>query len=389
MKKNLMTRRQFLKMTGKGLAAAVFAGSLAQVSLPAAKAENEIVSVNSLVKGPKEMRVVFLERLSDKKSDAFYIACTDENGMELYLVDGGLATGKCSLELNTLRKEILKKAGLESEYKNKNYKLDIHLLISHFHSDHVRELSNGLIAHKYMRILSAYYPAPTVLDQSGVYDNSKNSDIDDRAGVLSTLTRCWPDAPQHEIGFGDTYVVDTNVGELKLFASDMDWGTEENAKYAEKVYYPDSPADRRTDMPVAVVNCNCLWMRFAYGGHSVLFTGDTMKKKEAVTDEPLDRFIAYYGSAALRSDIVKYPHHGLSRNPAAAPIARHLITDDEAACCILTGKGAGKTAGAAPGSHPGSFGMCCGLPGFCQKSRWQVCIPNRIMWYCGLCLCIF
>ncbi len=347
MKQHLLSRRQFLKVTGKGLAAAVFAGTLSRFEAPKAAAEEEIISVNSLVKGPKEMRVVFLERLSTKKSDAFYITCTDENGMELYLVDGGLATGKCSLELNNLRKEILKNAGLESENKNKNYKLDVHLLISHFHSDHVRELSNGLIAHKYMRILSAYYPAPTVLDQSGVYDNSKNSDIDDRASVLSTLARCWPDAEQHEIDFGNTYIVDTNIGELKLFASDMDWGTPENAKYAEDVYYPDNPADRRADMPVAVVNCNCLWMRFAFAGHSVLFTGDTMKKKAAVNDEPLDRFIAYYGGEALKSDIIKYPHHGLSRNPAAKPIRDHLITDHELACCILTGNKAGEKAGVA------------------------------------------
>lgn len=347
MKESMLTRRQFLKITGKGLAAAVFAGSLATFEAPRAAAEEEIISVNSLVKGPREMRVVFLERLSTKKSDAFYIICTDENGMELYLVDGGLATGKCMMELNSLRKEILKNAGLESENKNKNYKLDVNLLISHFHSDHIRELSNGLIANKFLRMLSAYYPAPTVLDQSGVYDNSKNSDIDDRKSVLSTLNRCWPDAEQHEIDFGNTYIVDTNIGELKLFASDLDWGTPENAKYAEDVYYPTDMAARRTDMPVAVVNCNCLWMRFAFAGHSVLFTGDTMKKKNDVNDEPLDRFIAYYGGEALKSDIIKYPHHGLSRNPAAKPIKEHLITDHAEACCILTGSKAGEKAGAA------------------------------------------
>ena len=132
MNKHLMTRREFLKVTGKGLAAAIFAGSVARFEAPRAAAEGEIISVNSLVKGKKEMRVVFLERLSTKKSDAFYIACTDENGMELYLVDGGLATGKCMMELNNLRKEILKNAGLESESKNKNYKLDVHLLISSY-----------------------------------------------------------------------------------------------------------------------------------------------------------------------------------------------------------------------------------------------------------------
>jgi len=341
------TRRQFMALTGKSLAALAFLGSGATIAAPKAHAQEEIISVNSLVKGAPEMRVVFLERLSTKKSDAFYIMCTNEEGMELYLVDGGLATGKCMMELNNLRKEILKQAGLESENKNKNYKLDVHLLISHFHSDHVRELSSGLISNKFLRMLSAYYPAPTVLDQSGVYDNTKNSDIDDRKSVLSTLSRSWPDAEQHEIGFGDTYAVPINVGELTLFASDMDWGTPENAAYAEQVYYPTDMAARRADMPVAVVNCNCLWMRFAFAGHSVLFTGDTMKKKTDIHDEPLDHFIAYYGGDALKSDIIKYPHHGLSRNPAAAPIKAHLITDHELACCILTGNKAGDSAGAA------------------------------------------
>ena len=342
-----ITRRQFLKWTGKGLAAAVLAGSGVMPVLPKAKAEDEMISVNSLVRGEKEMRVVFLERLSTKKSDAFYITVTDENGMDLYLVDGGLATGKCMLELANLRKEILKNAGLESEYKNKNYKLDIHLLISHFHTDHVRELTSGLIAHKYLRILSAYYPAATALDQSGVYDNNNNADLDNRPALLSELNRCWPQAEKHEMPFGTQKTVPLRVGEMQLFAASEDWGTPENAAYAEQLYYPTDMAARRSDMPTATVNSNCLWMRFVYGGASVLFTGDVMKKRADVTDEPLDRMITYYGEAALRSDIVKYPHHGLSRDPAAKPVRKSLITDHPIACCILTGNKAGEKAGKA------------------------------------------
>lgn len=340
-----LTRRQFVSLTGKSLAALAFWGSGAAVSASRAQAESGMISVNSLVTGAPEMRCVFLERLSTKKSDAFYVTTTDENGMELYLIDGGLATGKALLELLNLRKEILTKAGLQSEHKNDSYKLDVTLLISHFHSDHVRELSSGLIASRYLRINAVYMPAATALDQSGVYENGNNSDLDNRPSVLSALEKYQPQAETHVVEFGDVRAVPLNVGELTLYASPVDWGTSEYAEKVGKLYYAGNAAKRRTDTPVAVLNANCLWMRFSFAGHSILFTGDVMKKLETGNAEALDLFVQEYGEA-LRSDVVKFPHHGLSRDKACRPVRDSLMTNDEMAACVLTGNGAAEKIGA-------------------------------------------
>ena len=75
----------------------------------------------------------------------------------------------------------------------------------------------------------------------------------------------------------------------------------------------------------------------------MLFTGDIMKKKSDREDEPMDRMIAHYGAETLRSDIVKYPHHGISRNPAAKPVSQLLLK--EGGVVVLTTKGAREKAG--------------------------------------------
>ena len=52
--------------------------------------------------------------------------------------------------------------------------------------------------------------------------------------------------------------------------------------------------------------------------------------------EALDLFIARYGEE-LRSDIVKFPHHGRGRDAACKPCKAHLMTSDPLAACILSG----------------------------------------------------
>ena len=114
--------------------------------------------------------------------------------------------------------------------------------------------------------------------------------------------------------------------------------------YIKNVYYPgQADKDIRADLPVAVVNANSMWLRVELGGSSALFTGDIMKKKSDREDEPMDRMIAHYGAETLRSDIVKYPHHGISRNPAAKPVSQLLLK--EGGVVVLTTKGAREKAG--------------------------------------------
>ena len=123
----------------------------------------------------------------------------------------------------------------------------------------------------------------------------------------------------------------------------QDWGEGEALKYIEDVYYGTATAaKRKADVPVAVVNANSMWIRLTLGDSSALFTGDIMKKKNR-SDEPFDRMIDAYGES-LRSNVVKYPHHGVSRNPAAVGVAQRLMAKDGVA--VLTTKGARDASGA-------------------------------------------
>ena len=77
-----------------------------------------------------------------------------------------------------------------------------------------------------------------------------------------------------------------------------------------------------------------------------LFTGDTEKRIDGRSDEAMDEMIARYGSD-LRADVIKYPHHGQSRNAAAKVIRDRLITEKAERMCILTAADAAAQAGTA------------------------------------------
>lgn len=157
------------------------------------------------------------------------------------------------------------------------------------------------------------------------------------------MKRYAPQAAVRVLDYGETLQIPLACGTATLYAPLQDWGAGEALAYIEDVYYSTATAaKRKSDVPVAVVNANSMWARIALGGSSALFTGDIMKKKTR-GDEPFDRMIAAYGEE-LRSDVVKYPHHGISRNPAAAGVAQQLLAQNGVA--VLTTKGARDASGA-------------------------------------------
>lgn len=330
------TRREFVKTCGKGIFSAFFLGAAVKVGLPLSLAEGGNKSVNSLVTGDKEMRCVFIKRRNVKKSDAFYLMNIDETGFELFLIDGGADTGRCQEELLALRSEILTQAGLADEINNTRYKLELTLLISHFHGDHVKELfSNLLPDNKHFTVRAAYYPACTCLPMDGTYNNSNIGDFKLRPKVIQALNTYHKQAQQIEVPFGEKMDVETKFGSLCLYGASEDWGTEENVQRVSALYYPTAQ-EMYEEVSTAVLNSNSMWVRAAFGGSSVLFTGDTMKKCADDHDEGLERMIAYYGEE-LRSNIIKFPHHGQSRNPACPLVKAHLLSQEGETCCILTG----------------------------------------------------
>jgi len=345
--KEKLSRREFLCLTGKGLATLAFAGAALKFGAPGALASGKL-SVNELVSGDDEMRIVFLKRVDENKSDAFYIMSTTKAGMELILVDGGRANRHCRNELLELRREILTRAGLQDEIDKSTYLLHVTAIISHFHGDHVNELMENIVPYSHkIRLDALYYPAATALPRKGEYNNNANDDIMKRYKLLESVKVQYARyCEKHEIPFGETLDVPTKLGQLRLYASPVDWGAGEYLKWMHDYHFAAKPQNIYGGMGTEVLNGNCLWARMAYAGHSVLFTGDTNKKFADRTDEAYDLFIQKYG-VELRSDIVKFPHHGRGRDAAAQPTKDYLLTDAPEAACILSGVDGPELAGAA------------------------------------------
>lgn len=295
----------------------------------------KIISVNALGGGAPAARCTFVAHPAEKKSDGFVLQFIDPTGMDVFAVDGGLSLGDTLNALLALRRDILKKAGLEKETGNRHYKLEVSLLVSHYHVDHVNELVSNIIPmRRFLQIRHVYSPSVTALCGSTECNQARNGDVTNRPRVLQAM-RCYqPGFTEHCLPFGQTLDVKVRGGEMRLFAPDCDWGAPEKAALLIEQYMKnDSPSK---ESPVKAVNNNSMWIRLSCAGHSLLLTGDTTKRLTDRSDEAVDTMIARYGEQ-LRSDIVKYPHHGVKREGCAGPIEEHLLRRGPDACVVLTG----------------------------------------------------
>lgn len=297
----------------------------------------KVISVNQFAKGEEQVKCTFLAHPKETKSDGFILQYVTGAGTQVFTVDGGLSLGDMQKALLNLRRRMLEEAGLAAEVDNRRYKLDISLLISHFHIDHVNELISHVIPlRKFIRVQAIYHAADTAMSQDARFNQLKNGDHTNRPRVMRAL-RCYqPGFEDVELSYGETMEVKTITGKLTLFAPSTDWGTMENARLLEETYYQGSPNALFDRTPVGIGNNNSLWMKAEYAGHSMLFTGDVMKRKTDRFDEAVDHMIGCYGEK-LRSDVIKHPHHGVKREGAYLSIRDHLITQDENALVVLTG----------------------------------------------------
>ena len=283
--KKEFSRREFLALTGKGLVSLAFAGAALKFGIPQALAADSSIPVNQLVTGENEMRVVFLKRIDKNKSDAFYILNTTPQGLEVFLIDGGRSNKHCRDELLDLRADILTRAGLAEEINKSGHVLEIKVILSHFHGDHVNELLDNIAKiSPRIRLTGLYFPAATALTRDGTYNNDANDDLLKRYKVLTTVNTFHRKyCPQYEVPFGETMDVPSLLGNIRLYASPVDWGAGEYVKWMEDYHFAAKPQNIHSGMATEVINGNCLWMRVEYAGHSVLFTGDTNKSLRTET----------------------------------------------------------------------------------------------------------
>lgn len=292
--------------------------------------------INTLVKGNGEIRVRFLEHHVHAKADAFLLTAQDENGTEVLLIDGGWQTGETLCDMLKLRREMLAKANLLSEENNADYKMEISLLVSHFHIDHVEAMITEIIPCPYFSVKHVYYPPESELKNNKRYPITHNGDIEHRPRLMAALETYQKQAVHHEYAFAQEETVPFGPGKMRMMMSLDDWGTEALSQYAEKLYFATKPEEVQVKVGIPIVNANCLWMQLIAFDKKVLFTSDTMKRRWDADDEAMDRFMRRHGDS-LVSDIVKYPHHGVLRNEAWPNVQKLLKTTDPAHCVVLTG----------------------------------------------------
>jgi hypothetical protein len=301
--------------------------------------------VNDYAVSKPYVEVTFLKQpASTDKSDAAMVVCYGRSGTEVYTIDGGRANGTLLTALSNLRGDLLGKLGYEDTTKDPAYKMRITALVSHCHPDHVEELTNMLFSSKRFEVSALYLPEATMLPDDGTYDNAVNCDLNERPALLGALGKWHPEAKVVQVPFGAKMEIPLECGVIRLFAPSVDWGTCPSLEYIRKTYYGSAGALKvKSDVPLAVNNSNSMWVQVEVGGRKILFTGDVMKKK-GLGDEPFDRMIGFYGADELRSDVVKYPHHGISRDSAAEPL-RDLLLRDASSSVVVTASSAKRKSG--------------------------------------------
>ncbi|MCI6673873.1 MAG: hypothetical protein MR519_05920 [Spirochaetaceae bacterium] len=295
------------------------------------------VYVNDTATAKPRMEVVFLKQpQSDNKSDAALLVTYAPEGVEVFLVDGGMPNCTALKALLDLRRSLLIQMGKRDEEKNPDYKLRFTSLVTHCHPDHIGELVSNVLRNPFFELEDLYLPEATALPTGGNYLDSHNSDVNERIALLRQIRQFQKRADIHTVPFATREEISCEGGRIELYGPVTDWGKGEALQYLIGTYYAQaSPEKRKNDVPTAVINSNCVWYRFVFQGKSILFTGDVMKKARR-NDEPFDRMLDFYGPQSLRSDIVKYPHHGILRNPAAPRLVEDLLHDPERSFVIVT-----------------------------------------------------
>ena len=126
------------------------------------------------------------------------------------------------------------------------------------------------------------------------------------------------DPSKHIENLAEKYKIPCTVWQA---GDNMDFGNPENPVKMQ-VLWPTEEAKAELS-PIgtsAAINCLSLVMRFDYGEHSSLFTGDLYKTRQELTepgDEQIpghlgaeERLVALYTNGELAVDLLKMPHHG-------------------------------------------------------------------------------
>lgn len=262
--------------------------------------------VNTLA--PSDNRVtVFAKKVVGKKSDGFAIV----NGSKVFVIDVGKAEDTELIDfLIGLRESWLARKSL---VPGEVAKLELTLIVSHAHPDHIAALPL-LLADKRFCVTDIYAPTRSCLglDVPEAFPNLlkyENRLIHACANLAEQghTAKCITRIPY---GKSITLAAGSADAVLKIYPAHIDWAENRPSDKEGLRYILNNNPESYKNIPErgytnGILNGNSLWVKLIKGKHSVLFTGDQRDR-----DEMLGAMIRHYGEAEFVCDVLKIPHHG-------------------------------------------------------------------------------
>lgn len=205
----------------------------------------------------------------------------------------------------------LREQWLEKHPDEETRKLQIDLLITHPHGDHIRALPE-IVKDPRIDIRSVTAPTrsylagavegalPTLTADENRLDELER-DLGEYGHTARRITRI-PFGEKAELPFPD--------GKIEIYAAPFDWSETRESEDEGFLYIdanvPASYGDRRElANSNGILNSNSLWFKFCQKDRSVLFTGDQRPAPQFIR-----RMVEHYGKENFRCDVLKYLHHG-------------------------------------------------------------------------------
>ncbi len=272
---------------------------------------SSVLRVNDFADKSEATRVYF-KKVGEKKSDGFAVVCQGE----VYVIDAGRGKdGEMLRILLEIREEWRKRAALADTAEAK---LDVHVIISHLHPDHVAAFPI-IFADGRIRVRSVLLP-----ERSHLADEAEGAlpdliRFENRIDALMDQLRenGHPVKKPRRIPFGEKVHLPIPNGNayLDLYPAHLDWSETRESESEGMLFLKKYASPTYADNPElgyanGIMNGNSLWVKLTSGNQVVLITGD-----QRDSDEMLGAMIRHYGREEFLCDVMKLPHHGEKNYP--------------------------------------------------------------------------
>lgn len=258
---------------------------------------------------------LYFKKVGEKKSDGFAVIV---NG-EVYVIDAG--RGKDEEMLNfllSLREKWLAGQTDPAFSESSPAKLEIHIIVSHPHPDHVAALPL-IFSDPRFCILSVHAPERAYRSKNVDGALAPLVNFENRMDTLLEYLHAYSHTAReiHSLPYGIALTIPLKNSDtvLDLYPSPFDWSEDrpsdsEGFRFLLKYSSPTYQDNPELGYANGILNGNSLWVKITKGNQSALITGD-----QRASEEMLDSMIRYYGEENFRCDILKLPHHGEKNYP--------------------------------------------------------------------------